>query len=46
MSTRNVLLVNILEDGGWDTAADLIGDVVAGLRRVGDNIAYLREGID
>ena len=36
-----VLLVHILGDGGWDTAADLVRDIIADLTRGGDIIANL-----
>ena len=36
-----VLLVNILGDGGGDTAADLVRDLIADLTRGGDIIADL-----
>ena len=40
-----VLLVNILGDGGGDTAADLVGDVVADLTWSRDVIAYLEKDL-
>ena len=41
-----VLLVNILGDGGGDTAADLVGDVIADLTWGRDVIADLKEQIE
>ena len=41
-----VLLVHILGDGGWDTAADLVRDIIADLTRSGHIFTNLAEKFD